>query len=192
MKTLKTSFFYSSRYNLFVTPQGTTEMEPSLTPVIYTQRATRRVPFCCCNNQFWPNSIFTKMKLKELICDQEEEDCQHCYSGPGASSKICYCCYCYSGRGVMLLFFAVVIVIQAFECFKQGCGLWLKKISRISWISFIIARIIIARKEIKFPQHVSLSYSYHTEQIAKGECKGRSSVNNNNCPAIQEGYGGSW
>ena len=48
-------FFNSSRYNLFVTPQGTTEMEPSLTPVIYTQRATRRVPEnspFCCNNQF--------------------------------------------------------------------------------------------------------------------------------------------
>ncbi len=61
------------------------------------------------------------MKLKELICDQEEEDCQHCYSGPGAS--ICYCCYCYSGPGVMLFFcfIAVVIVIQAFE-WVVGCG----------------------------------------------------------------------
>ena len=129
--------FYEDFEDVFLTPQGTIYLWllkvrprwslPLLLLSILNMRpgkCRKILPLLLQYYQFWQNSIDTKIKLKELICDQEEEDCQHCYSGPGASSKICYC---YSGRGVMLLVFAVIIVIQAFECFKQGCGLWLKK-----------------------------------------------------------------
>ena len=118
-------FHLISIWNLIWTTSGTTETEHSPTPATSTPRVIRWI------NEYSIHWI--PSKFIAVSCDQEEEDCQHCYSGPGMSYAMVYCCW-----NILLLLLSLLSLLILFcyccrfatldqICLKQGCWLmWLK------------------------------------------------------------------